>query len=534
MRKNFENTGRLVGLILRRERVVSLIWLALLTFFSVGLAPALSNMLDAPARAAMIDMVQNPAMVAMVGPVYGADNYTAGAMYSNMMLLWVIIAVAVMNILFVVRHTRADEEKGRTEVVRSLPTGRLANINATMIAAVLVNAALALATGLGIAVMGIETMGFAGSMLYGVALGASGLFFAAAAALFSQLSASSRGATALSFAALFVIYLMRAAGDINSEALSLVSPMGLIQRTQIYVENHWWPVFVLIFEAAIVSAVAYGLNAMRDLDQGFLHARPERREASPFLRSPFGLAFRLSRNTLIAWVFAIFVFGASYGTVLGDIDSFVANSEFYSMVIGANPDFTTAEMFVSMVTSLMALFSTIAVLMAALKFRGEEKDHRAEHVLSRSVSRTKFLSGYAILAFATAVLTQLATAIGVYISALSVLSDPGDLTLGYLLSANLVYVPAMWVMVGMAILLMGLVPKATAAIWAYFGFCFFATFIGRFPGLPEWLPKLAPFGYVPQLPVEEINYIALGVLTLLAAGLSVAGFVFYRRRDMVA
>lgn len=533
MKGNFDNTGKLVRLILRRERIVSSLWIVILVLFSVGLAPALGNMFDAEARVAMIEMINNPAMIAMVGPAYGIDNYTAGAMYSNMMLLWMIIAVAIMNIFLIIRHTRGDEEKGRAEVVRSLPTGRLANLHAAMIASVIINAVLALFTGLGIAVMGIESMDFVGSMLYGVALGVSGLFFAAVAALFSQLSSSSRGATGLSFAALFAIYMMRAAGDMNSEALSLASPMGLIQRTQIYVENNWMPVFVLLLEIIVIAAIAYALNKIRDMDQGFIHARPGHKEASSFLRSPFGLAFRLSRNMLIAWLVSIFVLGASYGSILGDIDDFVASSEFYSMIIGSNPDFTTAQMFVSMVTSIAALFSVAAVLMTVLKFRGEEKDGRAEHILSRVVSRAKFLSGYAILAFASSVLVQCVTAIGIYVSAASVLSDPGDLTLGYLLKANLAYLPALWVMIGITVLLIGILPKATALIWGYFGFTFFAAFLGRFPNIPDWLNKLTPFGYIPQLPVESINYGTLAVLTVIAVILTAAGFVFYRKRDMM-
>jgi ABC-2 type transport system permease protein len=534
MRGNFDSTGRLVTLILRRERIVSAVWILMLALFSVGIAPALDNMFDIEARGALIEMVKNPAMVAMVGPVYGIDNYTSGAMYSNMVLLWVILAVAVMNILLVVRHTRGDEERGRVEVVRSLPVGRLSGLNAAMIAAIIINSTLAILTGLGIAAMGIESMDFAGSMLYGAALGVSGMFFAAVAGLFSQLSASSRGATGFSFTALFVAYIMRAAGDLNSEALSLISPIGLILRAQVFVENYWWPVFIVMLLAAAVAAIAYALNAVRDMDQGFIHARPGRREASSFLRSPFGLAFRLTRNTLFVWFIAMFVLGASYGSVLGDIDNFVANSDFYSMFIGLNPHFTSAQMFVSMVISIMAMFSVVAVLMIIMRLRGEEREGRAEHSLSRAVSRVKYMKDYVILTFAASILIQIAAVKGIYISALTVLPNSGDLTLGYLLMASMVYMPAIWVMIGAAFFLIGLLPRATSAIWGYFGFSFFASFIGRIPGLlPEWLGKLTPFGYIPQLPTDSVNYSTLAILTIVAAVLTAAGFTSFAKRDML-
>jgi len=533
MRGNFENTGKLIRFILRRERVMSTVWIAILLLFSVALAPMMDGMFDDVSRAVYAETMNNPAMVAMMGPVYGADNYTAGAMYSNAMLLWVIITVAVMNIFLVIRHTRADEEKGRTEVVRSLPTGRLANLSATLIVAVVVNTILALLTGLGIAVMGIESMGLMGSLVYGAALGASGLFFAAVAALFAQLSSSGRGAVGLSLVTLGVVYLMRAAGDMNSEALSLASPMGLVQRAQIYVANYWWPILVLLLEVAVVMAVAYALNAVRDMDQGFIHAKPGRKDAPSSLKSSFGLAFRLQRNTIIVWVFSLFILGAAYGAVLGDIDAFVASSDFYSQIVGSNPNFTTSQMFVSMVTAIMSLIALAPVLMAITKPGSEEKDGRVEHVLSRAVSRVKYLSGHLVLALAASVLVQAAIAVGIFVAAASVLPDPGDLTLGYLLQANLVYLPAVWVMIGVAVLLIGLWPKASVAIWGYYGFVFFASFMGRMPDLlPEWINKLSPYGYIPQLPVDSINYPTLAVLVAVAAVLVAGGVVFYRRRDI--
>lgn len=532
MRGNLDNTGSLVQLILRRERVMSTVWLVLLVSFSVGMAPAVGGMFDAAARASFAETFNNPAMVAMMGPVYGVENYTAGAMYSNAMLLWVVIAVGVMNIFFVIRHTRADEEKGRVEVVRSLPTGRLANLNATMISVVIVNVALALLTGLGIAMMGVESMDFAGSMLYGVVLGASGLFFAAVAALFAQLASSSRGAISFSFITLGAMYMLRAAGDLNSETLARISPMGLVQRTQVYVENYWWPIWVLLVETVAVVVISYVLNAIRDMDQGFIHAKPGRGNASPLLRSPFGLAFRLLRNTMIAWLIGMFALGASYGSIMGDIEEFVASSEFYSAIIGMSDRFTTAEMFVSMVTSILALCAIVPVLVAALKPYGEEKEGRTEHTLSRVVSRYRYLAGYTVLAFAVSILTQCMTAVGIYAAAAAVLSEPGDLTLGYLLKANLVYVPAIWVMIGLAVLLVGALPKAAPVIWAYFGFTAFAMFIGRLPDLlPTWMNKLTPLGYVPQLPMDDINYGKLAVLTVFAGVLTVVGLVCYGRRD---
>jgi len=242
----FTNSGKLALFIIKRERVVSAVWLVLLAAFSISVAPAISAMFPgAEARNNFAASFNNPIMVAMMGPVYGIGDYTPGAMYGGMMYLWYIITVGAMNIFFAARNTRADEELGRAEVVRSLPAGRLSIIHSAMLAGFALNAAVAVLTGLGLAVLNIEGMDMAGCMLYGAGAGATGLFFAALSLFFCQLTAHAGGATGASFAALGVIYLLRAAGDVRgNEILACLSPLGLAQRSQIFVANHVWPIFV--------------------------------------------------------------------------------------------------------------------------------------------------------------------------------------------------------------------------------------------------------------------------------------------------
>ena len=122
--------------------------------------------------------MKNPAMTAMVGPGYGLDNYTVGAMMAHQMLLFTAIAVGIMNIFLVVRHTRRDEESGRIEMIRALPVGRLANLSSTVLVSLIVNILLALIVGLGLYFLRIESMDLHGSLLYGAVLGDVDAFLA--------------------------------------------------------------------------------------------------------------------------------------------------------------------------------------------------------------------------------------------------------------------------------------------------------------------------------------------------------------------
>ena len=238
----------------------------------------------------------NPAMSAMVGRGYGLDNYTIGAMMAHQMLLFTALAVGIMSILLVARHTRADEEDGRIELIRSLPTGRLSNLHATMLVLFGMNLLLALVIGFALYALGIESMDLEGSLLYGAALGATGIFFTALTAVFAQVSESSRGTTGLSFTVLGGAYLIRAIGDAGNETLSWFSPLGWVLGAEVYVNNYWWPILLTVGVALVLAVLALYLYAIRDLESGYLPTKPGRKYASKFLLSPLGLTLRLQRN----------------------------------------------------------------------------------------------------------------------------------------------------------------------------------------------------------------------------------------------
>src|SRR5690625_4478743 len=207
----YYNTGILSQFMIRRDRIRLPIWLVSITLITILVANAFTDLYATDQESqAIAETMSNPAMSAMVGQGYGLDNYTTGAMLAHQMLLFTGIAVAIMSILLVARHTRADEEDGRIEMIRSLPTGRLSNITATVLVVSSTNVLLALLIGFGLYALKIESMDLHGSLLYGTALGAIGIFFTAITALFAQLSENGRSTIGLSFSILGIAYLIRA------------------------------------------------------------------------------------------------------------------------------------------------------------------------------------------------------------------------------------------------------------------------------------------------------------------------------------
>ncbi len=526
-----KSSVKLVRFILRRDRVRIPIWILAISLITIVVAPAFNEMFPTQQeRLLMAQTMNNPAMIAMVGPGYGLDNYTVGAMMAHEMLLFTALAVAIMSIFLVVRHTRGDEERGRLELIRSLPVGRLSNLSATITVSVVVNIIISLITGFGLYALGIESMGLNGSLLYGAALGSVGILFTAVTAVFSQLSQSSRGAIGYSFALLSVCYLVRAIGDVSGEILSLISPLGLVLRTEVYVNNLWWPIFAVLCESVAIMLLAYYLNFKRDLQAGLIQPRPGRKNASTFLKSPFSLALRLLRSAIIAWSVGMLILGISYGSVFGDLEAFFESNELIKSMLPPGQGFTLTEQFITLLMSIISIFGTVPAIQVLLKLKGEEKRGRCEHLLAGAVSRTRLLAGFFIISIVVSIVVQFLTVLGLWAAGSVVMEQP--ISFNRMLSAAFVYLPAMWMMIGLTVLLIGIYPRATGLVWLYLIFAFFVVYLGRALQLPEWTAKLSPFGHTPQIPVEDMNFVTVSVLAMIAVVLSVFGFAGYKRRDI--
>lgn len=527
----YSNTGVLARFMLRIDRVRIPVWIILLALLTFAVAIAFTDLYATDAdREAIAETMKNPAMSAMVGQGYGLDNYTNGAMMAHQMLLFSGLAVAIMSILLVARHTRGDEEDGRVEMIRSLPTGRLSNVTATVAVVSGTNVLLALIIGFGLYALGIESMDLQGSLLYGVALGTIGIFFTAVTAVFAQLSENSRGTIGLSFMVLGVSYLIRSIGDAGNEVISWFSPLGWVLGAEVYVNNYWWPIILtLVVSLAIIGGALY-LNAIRDLESGFIPAKPGRRYASRYLQSPLGLSFRLQRTGLITWTIAMVVLGASYGSVLGDLESFFAGNEMMQQLLQSADGFSLTEQFIPMLMSIMAMISTIPALMVIFKLKGEENKNRTEHLLARAVSRTQLLGGYFVISVVVSYVMLLMTALGFWSAGSAVMED--GISFSMLHNAAVVYLPALWAMIGIAVLLVGFAPKLTGLTWLYLGYSFIVVYLGGLLQFPEWMSNLSPFGYIPQLPIEDFDFMKVSILTIVAVIFIVIGFLGYKQRDI--
>jgi len=532
----FANFIKYNRFILRRERVISPIWIISLIVAAAGLTAMYPNLF--PTKESMFTMAESlkaPPMVAMMGPVYGTETLTQAITMAQECLIWLAITAIVMNIFFVNRHTRVDEELGRHEMLCSLPVGRLTGSTVTIFYAFGLNFIISLFTAVSIIALNIGGTTIAGAFCYGFSIGMQGFVFAAVTLLAAQLFSTAGGSMAFSFGAMGLSYILRAWGDMSENVFSYISPMGLGLKVEAFYKDDFAPVVILFAEAVVIAAIALAVNAKRDVGAGIIPARKGRNAASRFLRNQFGLAWKLSYKSFFIWAGSLFVLGACYGSVVGEMDKFVeSNDTIRKMLEAAGGDYRNAGgdyvmAFIPMMCSIMALLSSIPVINTINRLRAEEKRGRLEQVYSKSVSRVSMYASYAVIAIVESAVFTFLGMYGLYIASdKSVLPD-----FGTIMGAAFVQLPAILVIGGGAALLVGVLPKFTAFIWALYGYSFLMFYFGRLFDIPEFVKRIAPFGNVPQYPIEEFSLSSVIILSVIAVVLFAAGLILYRKRDIV-
>jgi ABC-2 type transport system permease protein len=519
-------TGALIRLVLRRDRVRLPIWVLAIVGLLMSSVASLPSVYGTTAEregytAAVGD---NPVAVMMGGP--GAGLPSLGGIVVFEIAVVGYIAVGLMSVLLVVRHTRAEEEAGRTELIRSAVLGRRAGPAAAVLVVAGANVLVGLWVGAGMVATGLPV---AGSVALAASFVAFGLVMTAVGLVAAQLTEHSRGASGAGSAALAAFFVLRAAGDIGSGTLSWASPMGWALAVRPFAAERWGVLLLPLAAAVLLTAVALALLDRRDVGAGLVAARPGRASASRWLSGTVGLAVRQHRAGLLGWSVGVFLLGAAYGSVGESVEQLVSqNDALAEFLAGTGTDLT--DTFFAVAASLLALLVTGFALQVTLRMRSEETGGLLEPLLGTAVSRARWAGSHlAVAALGSTLLLGLAGA-GMGLMHAILTADPGQL--GRLTGATVVYAPAVWTIVGAAAALFGLLPRAAALGWALLAAAAFLLLLGRTVQLPDWTIELSPFEHVPQVPAEAWSSGPLVAMAAVAAGLVAVGLVGLRHRDI--
>ena len=511
---------------LRRERVRIPVYVLVLAALIASTAAQSEQLYPtAQSRADYVATVEgNPGLIAIVGPPYAVTS--VGGDVAWQWGAFGAVVAALMSMFIVGRHTRGEEQSGRSELVRASVVGRYAPTAAAIAVAAVAQVLMAAATTLVMIGAGTPT---AGSIALGASLGAVGLMFAGVAAVAVQVSQGTAGAYGLVGAVLGASFALRAAGDVGDGTLSWLSPIGWGQAMRPYADERWWPLALLLAATVVLLAVAFALLARRDDGAGLLVPRPGPPVAGRGLARPLGLALRLERGGLAAWAAGLFLGGLSIGLTAQDADSFLGDSQevndLFAQAAGSLVDNYLAISLLS-----MALIGTGFAIQAVLRMRGEETAGRLEPLLATALARPRWAAGFVAVAAGGTVLILAASGLGAGIADAANSGDLGRLPL--LVGSSVAIAPAVWVLIGVAVALFGLLPRATAAAWGALAACYLAAFLGPLLSLPDWVMDLSPYTHVPLLPAADLDVVPLLALTAVAAALTGAGLVGFRRRNV--
>ncbi|MHB1473267.1 MAG: ABC transporter permease [Dermatophilaceae bacterium] len=530
------SAGTLTGLwpmtrlALRRDRIWWPAWIVLISVQVVATAGAFESLYPTPQSRLGLGMTmgQNPSLRAMYGPAF--DLTSAGGFTAWRMGGFAAAVIALMSLLAVIRHTRAEEEAGRLELLRSGVVGRHAPLAAALLVTIGANVTLA-----AIVIVGLmsENTPVAGAVALGLGFVGCGIVFAGVGAVAAQMSENARPARGLAASVLGVAYLLRAVGDSSDTAtwLSWLSPIGWAQQTRAFADERWWALGIPLVVGVALIALAVSLEGRRDFGAGLRPSPLGRERAAAGLSTAAGLAWRLQRGSLLAWSIGVAIFAGAIGSVAnGVLDIFKGNAQLAEMFRRMGGAQSLIDAFFAAVLPLMATVATIHSVQAMLRLRSEETETRAEQVLGTAVTRTRLLGSH--LAHAVASPPILMTTVGLSAGGAYAASVHDASKVWAVLGGALVLVPAMWVLTGITMALVGMAPERSVLTWGVLAACGVLGQLGPILRLPEQVLRISPFANVPKLPGAELEIVPLLVLSFIAIALTAAGIRGFQCRDI--
>jgi ABC-2 type transport system permease protein len=517
----------LVRLASRRDRVMLPLWAYALIGSAAATAYSIRGLYStAASRQGLVDDITAvPAAAALYGKIYGSS---AGAITAWRAAVVTAALAGVMSILLVVRHTRAEEQTGRLELVVSGPVDRFAPLAAALTLTMSVNLSVGVVIGAVLPFLGLPA---AGAFVLGLSVAGAGMFFAAVAAVSAQVFESSRSANGAAFAVLGGCYLIRVVADLSPAGWLLwLSPLGWVEQARPFAGDHWWVLVPALLGAALVVGLAVRLSRLRDFGSGILPSRPGPRYAAADTRGVFGLAWRLHRGTLAGCTFGVLLGAVAFGSFAKDVTILTSSGRVEKILsqLGGSRDMTDAYL-----ATIMSFFGVLAAAYAVavvVRARGEETSGRIETVLAGTAGRTRWVLSHVLFAALGSGVLLVATGLGAGVTDALRTHDAG--AVGTVLGAALAQWPAVLAVAGFAAVLFAAVPTLTAASWGLLGFFGVLTLIAPSLDVGQAVLDLSPFNHVPKLPAASATATQLIVLSALSLVLLAGTVAAFRRRDV--
>ena len=533
--------ARLLRAQVRRDRWLLPIWILGIALLGLAAGSAIgSQFATVTERASIVALASaNPAFLFLRGL---PDGLSVGSVAFFQAFSFTAVLAGLMSTFLVVRHTRADEELGRAELLGSTPIWRNASLTATLTLGVVANVLLTIAVAAGFMAGGLP---FVGSMVAAAAVGCVGLFFVGVAAVVCQLLASGRASNGLAAALVGMAYLVRGVGDalgtpspdltsVTPSWLSWLSPIGWGQATRPFSEPTLLPVLPSIVGFGLLASAALLLRSRRDLGSSLLAERSGVASARPGGKSSLGLAWRLQRTTLLGWCAGVLILGSIAGGLGPVVAEAVSDNPSLSALLSSlTPGGTAniADLFTAAILGIASVLASAAGVQAVLRLRTEETEGHAELLLATPLSRPRWVVATLTVAIGSVLAVCAATGAGAGVAIAKSSGDVGAVV--ELIGDSLAFAPAALVLVAVTALVFAVAPRLTISLgWGLLAVALVIGQFGELLKLPDAVQSISPFHYSSALPAESLDVTAVISLLAVAAAISAVAIGTCRLRDL--
>src|SRR5699024_7041226 len=265
---------------------------------------------------------------------------------------------------------------------------------------------------------------------------------------------------------------------------------------------------------------------------GFLPQREGRERAKKSLLSVRGLFIKINKGTIIGWLIAFIIMGAAYGSIYGDMQSFLESNEMMKQMF-SHAGVSIEESFTGTIMMVMVVLVSILPIALVNKLFSEESRLHLSQLYATQVTRSQFYWTSIIIAIVAGLVGILLSAGGLGGTAVSAMGDSSTMNIFDFIVAGYNFLPSVLFFIGLAGLALGWAPSLGKLVYLYLAYSFFLNYFGGILDLPDWFSKTAIQSWIPQMPMENFDASVFITITVISIVLMIIGYLGYSRRDMI-
>lgn len=485
---------------------------------------------DAASRETLLTWGRDPGIRIIAGPATAVATVGGFAVWDAGMYLMLILGVWPLTTTS--RVLRGDEDAGRSDLSLGGPI-RPGHALTVQLAVLLgACAVIGAAIGLGLGLTGAQAWG---SLLFGAAMAGYAGSLVGVAAVTSQVLPTRGRALATAGAVLAALILLRMVSNSADSRtwLGWLTPYGWVDQLRAFGDNRWPVLLVPFAVTTVLVAVAATLRQHRDAGAGLVGGGETRRSTGWGLGGAGAFAWRSNLGVVLGWCAGVAAAGLVVGVLLPTMDENLAADDGFRDVLAAMgmDAGDLARAFVGLWAAILGLVIAVYAAFRMGAARAEESSARAELLLARPVRRWEWLGGH-VLGLVVSVL--LLCTVGAASLWLGGVATTAPVSASDAFSAMFNTLPVVAVFAGLAVLLLGVVPRltvvgsATVAVAAYV-----LELVGPMLEWPDRVVGLSPFHHLETVPVDPVGWPAAFAMVAIGVALTAAGVAAFQRRDLV-